>query len=69
MFFSLRNGVMPASGQRVVVRAVVGRVDDDGVVGDAELVELVEHLPDMLVVVDHRVVVEALPALALVAPA
>ena len=49
------------------MRAVVGRVHDDRVVGDAELVELVEHLADVLVVRDHHVVVVALAvALALV---
>ena len=50
----------------VVVDAVVGRVHDDGVLGDAELVDPVEHLPDELVVGDHHVVVVALAALALV---
>ena len=44
------------------MRAVVGRVHDEGVVGDAELVEIVEHLADVLVVVDHRVVIGRLPA-------
>ena len=48
-------------GPRVAVRAVVGGVDDDGVVGDAEVVEHVEHRADVLVVVDHRVVVLGLP--------
>ena len=55
MFFSLRNGVIAASGQRVHVRAVVGRVDHDGVVGDAEIVELLQNLPDVAVVLDHAV--------------
>ena len=44
------------------MRAVVGRIHDEGVVGDAELVEIVEHLADVLVVVDHRVVIGRLPA-------
>ena len=39
--------------------AVVGRVQDDRVVGDAELVELVEELPDVAVVLDHPVRVDA----------
>jgi hypothetical protein len=34
VFFSLRNGVMPAVGPAVAVRAVVGRVLHEGVVGD-----------------------------------
>ena len=44
------------------MRAVVGRVHDEGVVGDAELVEIVQHLADVLVVVDHGVVIGRLPA-------
>ncbi len=44
------------------MRPVVGGVDDDRVVGDAQLVEQVEQLADVLVVVDHRVVVRRLPA-------
>ena len=47
---------------RVHVRPVVGRVDDDRVLGDPELVELVEQRADDVVVVDHRVVVGRLPA-------
>ena len=59
VFFSLRNGVIAAVGPGVHVRAVVGAVHDDGVLGDAELVEQVEQLADVLVVVDHGVVVRA----------
>ena len=46
----------------IAVRAVVGRVHHERVVGDAKLIEQVEHLADVLVVVDHRVVVRRLPA-------
>ena len=53
-----RRTVGPAVG----VRTVVGRVDDDGVLGDAEFVDEVEQLADVAVVVDHRVVVRRLPA-------
>jgi hypothetical protein len=60
-FFSLRNGVIPASGQLFNVRTVVGRVHDERVVGDAELVEQVEQRADGPVVIDHRVVVWRLP--------
>ena len=52
-------GIRPA----VVVDAVVGGVHDDGVVGDAQFVELVQHLADALVVGDHHVVVVSLPPL------
>ena len=44
------------------MRPVVGAVDDDRVLGDAQLVERVEEQADVLVVVDHRVVVGRLPA-------
>ena len=49
------------------MRPVVGAVHDDRVVGDAELVELVEQLADVPVVVDHRVVVLRLPPSGLAA--
>ena len=52
---------MPPSGQVFMCGPLSVRVDDDGVVGDAELVEQVEQLADVLVVVDHRVVVRRLP--------
>ena len=44
------------------MRAVVGRIHDEGVVRDAELVEIIEHLADILVMVDHRIVIRRLPA-------
>ena len=55
-------------GPSVHVRPVVGAVLHERVVGDAELVQEVEHLADALVVVDHHVVVLGLPAAGL-APA
>ena len=61
----MRNGVIAPSGQRVHVRTVVGRVHDEGVVGDAEVVERLEDRADVLVVVDHGVVVLALPTAGL----
>ena len=46
-------------GRRVrpgeLVRTVVGRVDDDGVVGDAKIVERLQQLADVAVVLDHAV--------------
>ena len=45
----------------VHVRAVVGAVHDEGVVCDAQVVEHLEHRADVLVVIDHRVVIRALP--------
>ena len=44
----------------VHVRAVVGRVHDERVVRDLEIVQHLEDLADVLVVVDHGVVVRAL---------
>ena len=52
-----RRGVGPS----VVMRPVVGAVEHERVVGDAELVELVEELPDVSVVLDHAVGVLVLP--------
>lgn len=42
--------------------AIVGAVDDHGVLGDTQIVERVKHLADVFVVVDHRVVIPGLPA-------
>ena len=63
LFAAERRG--GAVGPTVGVRAVVGAVDDDGVVGDAEFVEEIEQLADIAVMVDHRVVVGRLPAAGL----
>ena len=43
------------------MRAVVGAVHDERVVGEAEAIDRVEDRADVLVVVDHRVVIFALP--------
>ena len=51
----------PGPGRESAVRAVVGRVHHERVLGEAELVEVVEDLADVLVVVNHRVVVRRLP--------
>ena len=48
----------------VVLRSVVGGVHDDRVVGDAQLVELVEHHANLLVVHDHAIGIRVLAALA-----
>ena len=53
-----------AVGPGVVLRSVVGGVHDDGVVGDAQLIELVEHHADLLVVDHHPIAVRVLAALA-----
>ena len=59
--FSLRNGVMPPSGQVFMCGPLSVLYIDERVVGDAQLVQQVEHLAHVLVVVDHRVVVGRLP--------
>ncbi len=64
--FWLRNGVLARIGPGVVLRAVVGGIHDDGVIGDAQFIELVEHLADLLVVGDHPIAVIVLPALSAV---
>ena len=43
------------------MRAIVGRVHDEGVVGDTKIIQRLEDRADVLVVVDHGVVVRALP--------
>ncbi len=56
---------MPPSGQLIDLGAVVGGVHDDGVVGDAQFLELLEQLADHGVVLDHAVGVNAEAGLAL----
>ena len=48
-------------GPTVHVRAVVRRVHDDRIVGDAQLVKGVQQVSDDVVVIEHRVVVLGLP--------
>src|SRR5215212_6378222 len=48
---------------RVVLRSVIGRVHDNGVVGDSQLFELVEDHPDLLVMDDHAIAIRVLSAL------
>ena len=68
---ALPVGVLVAAERRVtgvrpgvVLRSVVGGIHDDRVVGDAQLIELVEHLADLLIVGDHAIAVGVLAALA-----
>ena len=49
--------MVPGVGPSVVVRAVVGGILDDGVVGDAEVVDELEKLADVQVVFDHAIVI------------
>ena len=44
------------------MRTVVGRIHDEGVVGDAQLIEIVERLANILVVIDHDVLIFRLPS-------
>jgi len=47
------------------MRAVVGRVEDDGVVGDADVIQRLEQFADVAVVLDHAVGIFVVhPALA-----
>src|SRR4051795_3347012 len=48
----------------VVLRSVVGRVHDNGIVGDSQFFELVEYHPDLLVMDDHAIAIWVLSALA-----
>ena len=44
------------------MRTVIGRVHHDGVPGNAQLVQQIEHLTHLLVVFDHDVMIFRLPA-------
>src|SRR5205085_768285 len=48
----------------VILGTVVGGVHDNGVIGNAQFVELVEHLANLLVMHDHPVTVRVLPTFA-----
>src|SRR6202030_3614032 len=56
------KGRHPGVGPGVHMRTVIGAVHDDGVVGDAEVIELFEKFADDLVVLDHDVMIFGLPA-------
>ena len=62
VFFSLRNGVMPPSGHEFMCGPLSVEYMTKVLSAMPELVEIVEHLADVLVVVDHRVVIGRLPA-------
>src|SRR5262249_60527853 len=42
------------------MRAIVGPVHDKAIIGDAEIVQRLKNSPDVLVMIDHRVVVRTL---------
>ena len=62
--------LLAAERRRAAVRpahdlgAVVGGVDHDGVVGDLEVVELLQELADLAVMLDHAVGIDAEAGLA-----
>ena len=56
---------LPPSGQVHDLGAIVGGEDDDGVVGDAEVVELLEQLTDIAVELHHAIRIEPVAGLAL----
>ena len=37
------------------MRAVVGRIEDDGIVGDTEIVDRLQQLADIVVVLQHSI--------------
>ena len=57
--------MVPPSGQLMLLGAVVGGVDHDRVVGDAESSSFFEQFADMAVVLDHAVGIDAEAGLAL----
>src|SRR5262249_55087134 len=60
---AIRRRAAVGPGERL--GAVVGGVDDDRVVGDAEIVELLEQLTDLAVMLHHAIRIDAEPGLAL----
>ncbi|MNQ93271.1 hypothetical protein D3C85_1087290 [compost metagenome] len=48
-----------------LLRAIVGGVDDDGVVGDAQVIEFFQQLTNLAVVLDHTVRIQANAGLAI----
>ena len=56
--FSLLNQVTPASGQVAAMHAVVRGEDHDGVLRDAEIIQLLEERPDLIVEFEHAIGVE-----------
>src|SRR4030095_9873236 len=63
LFAAERRGAAVGPSERL--RTVVGGIDHDRVVGDAEVVELLQELADLPVVLDHAVGIDAEPGLAL----
>ena len=63
LFAAERRGA--AIGPAVAMRAVVGRILDQRILGDAQFVQQVEQLANILVMVDHGVVIVGLPAAGL----
>src|SRR5271167_3456674 len=60
------EGRIGAIRPSVIFRAVISGIHDDRVVGDAQLVHLIEHHADLLVVSDHPIAVVVLAALSTV---
>ena len=44
------------------MRTVISAIHDQGVIGNAQLIQQVEHLTDAVVVIDHHIVIFRLPA-------
>src|SRR5262245_27769377 len=55
----------PCIRPAIHVRTVVGRVRNEGVVCDAKIIQCLEYRANVLVMVDHGVMVRALPATSL----
>ena len=57
--FSPRNGVVPPSGQDITSAPLSRGEQDDGVVGDAEVVELLQQLADQPVELHHAIGIDS----------
>ncbi len=63
IFFAAEGGDSGV-GPRIKVGPIVGAVEHDGVIGDAQLIELIEHPPHQVVMSHHGIVIKALSLIA-----
>ena len=60
--FVALNGVMPPSGQ-VNTRAIVGGKDNNGIVGDADVIQMLQQRTDVIIQLRHTAFFEAVIAI------
>ncbi len=63
--FLIAEGGHSAIRPGVHMRAVVGGIHHDRIFGDAQFIQVVQHLANLFIVLDHDIMVERLPAAGL----